>query len=186
MKLYCPECFAKTDYKFSKPKFCPECGAKVGSSSGFTQKSNLQKPIEDTEKVKRLEAEIEKLKSYNFSKKNVDKSNSEFQSEESDSVNESYDDLAEDEDYEATQKHINNFKRSKSKLTGVVVQNDNKVSGISFGQLIESASNSNSAMVEEFKMTDGIGEAGKPLNKKEILDQLKAESSSQARVIEIK
>ena len=33
MKLYCNKCYAKTEYKFSKPKFCPECGSKMQAKS---------------------------------------------------------------------------------------------------------------------------------------------------------
>ena len=69
MKLYCQECFAKIEYKFSKPKFCPECGKQIGLSKfiGPTSSASIQivQKSKDEQKIKDLESELEELKGKN-------------------------------------------------------------------------------------------------------------------------
>jgi hypothetical protein len=177
MKLYCNKCFAKTEYKFSKPKFCPECGTEVGASSNFTQKqsSNNEKINKDLDRIQKLEAEIEKLKSEKSSpKKRYEEDVADEYGEEDDYEN---------EDYNNVQRHISNFKRMKNK-SGVKVENDSRSSGITFGQLFESSSESSFSSSEDFKMSKDAGGLHAK-SSQQILEELRAEASSQARVIEI-
>jgi hypothetical protein len=180
MKLYCTECFAKTEYKFSKPKFCPECGAKVGTlnvsvSSGSTKTSiSASSDNQNLVKIKELELELEKMRAssrlsnLNKNKGLDDDVYGEIDEEES-------------EDYLATQRHIANFKRSRNK-SGIVVEKNQEASGITFGQLIENASkNPSSGSADFFPKPSAPSEA----ERQNILNQLRVESSSQANVIEI-
>lgn len=180
MKLYCTECFAKTEYKFSKPKFCPECGAKVGSISASVSSSNVKtNPIAESDnkslaKIKELELELEKIKvSSQLGRKNNQKYIDEYFEDEYDEE--------ESQDYLATQRHINNFKRSKNK-SGVVIEANQESSGVTFGQIIENASRNPSSTSSDFKLAASVPSKADQEN---ILKQLKAEASSQARVIEI-
>ena len=180
MKLYCTECFAKTEYKFSKPKFCPECGAKVGAlnvsvSSGGTKTSVLaSSDDQNLVKIKELELELEKIRASSrlghlTKSKNLDEDiDDEIDEEES-------------EDYLATQRHIANFKRSKNK-SGIVIERSQNSSGVTFGQLIENASKNPSSRSADFLPKPS---APSEAERQNILNQLRAESSSQAKVIEI-
>lgn len=180
MKLYCTECFAKTEYKFSKPKFCPECGAKVGALNVSVSSSNAKTSIlppsdnENLVKIKELELELEKIRassrlSHLSKNKNLDQDiDDEIDEEES-------------EDYLATQRHIANFKRSKNK-SGIVIERSQNSSGVTFGQLIENASKNPSSGSADFLPKPS---APSEAERQNILKQLAAESSSQARVIEI-
>lgn len=180
MKLYCTECFAKTEYKFSKPKFCPECGAKVGALSVSVSSANTKSSIlslsdnENLVKIKELELELEKARaSSGLSNLNKNKNLDEDADDEIDEE--------ESEDYLATQRHIANFKRSKNK-SGIVVERSQNSSGVTFGQLIENASkNPSSGSTDFFPKPSAPSEA----ERQNILNQLRAESSSQAKVIEI-
>lgn len=182
MKLYCTECFAKTEYKFSKPKFCPECGAKVGALSVSVSSANTKSSIlslsdnENLVKIKELELELEKARaSSGLSNLNKNK-NKNLDEDADDEIDEE-----ESEDYLATQRHIANFKRSKNK-SGIVVERSQNSSGVTFGQLIESASkNPSSGSTDFFPKPSAPSEA----ERQNILNQLRAESSSQAKVIEI-
>jgi hypothetical protein len=184
MKLYCTECFAKTEYKFSKPKFCPECGAKVGalnvsvSSGGIKTSVSTASDNQNLVRIKELELELEKIRASSrlghlTKSKNLNEG-----------INEDIDDEIdeeESEDYLATQRHIANFKRSKNK-SGIVIERSQNSSGVTFGQLIENASkNPSSASADFLPKPSAPSEA----ERQNILNQLRAESSSQARVIEI-
>jgi len=56
MKLFCQQCFAKVEYKFSKPKFCPECGSQIGLASIKTESKPVIKN-NDAQRIKELEAQ---------------------------------------------------------------------------------------------------------------------------------
>ena len=163
MKLYCNKCYAKTEYKFSKPKFCPECGEKVLSSVS----SQTFKPQEKPKEEKPREEKIEKvLISKNESAVDVD---------------EDYDNEQDlEDDYVNTQKHIENFKRNRRR-TGVVVEKSDFNTGISFGELMQKSSSA----PDSSKDFQNLNTLDNSKTRQQILDELKAESSSQARVIEI-
>jgi hypothetical protein len=180
MKLYCTECFAKTEYKFSKPKFCPECGAKVGSLNVSVSTVRAKAPVslssenENLVKIKELELELEKMRDSSRSI-NLNKNKDLYED-----VGEEFDE-EESEDYLATQRHIANFKRSRNK-SGVFIEQGRESSGITLGQLVESASrNPPSESTDFFPKPSAPSEA----ERQNILNQLRAESCSQAKVIEI-
>lgn len=176
MKFYCTECFTKNEYKFSKPKFCPECGAPVGLSlSRDVRSTTASKDSADggsLEKIKNLEKEIEKLKSAKTS--NIVGGNTK--------AFEQHNDMEEEfeEDYHSIQKHINNFRRNNNR-SGVTVEGYAKNSGISFGELVQSSS---STSVDEFKIHEDRF-SGPMKSKEQILNELKMEASSAAKLIEI-
>jgi hypothetical protein len=174
MKLYCDKCFAKMEYKFSKPKFCTECGAKFESSVVSSVKKNTAEipaaqVVEDSDnikKIKYLESQLAALKRTNKSYRD-DSDQSEFDQHE------------EEDDYLETQRHISNFKKIKNR-SGVVVESDSGKNGITFGQILESSSDSFGGSANDFKMSNE-----KSKSKEQILEELRIEASSQARVIEI-
>jgi hypothetical protein len=161
MKLYCNKCYAKTEYKFSKPKFCPECGEKISSSIGATSISpSLIKPQE-------------------FKKENITVSRSEsVLDNENEDIEQEDQDL--EEDYLRTQKYIESFKRNR-KRSGVTVEKSNFGGGISFGELMEKASSEPNAS----KDFQGFNTIENRKTKEQILEELRSESSSKARVIDI-
>lgn len=154
MKLYCNKCYAKTEYKFSKPKFCPECGEKIsGSVDSLSFKS---KDLEKKELV---------LNKKDYMAKNEE---SEFDQED------------DEEDYTNTQKHIENFKKN-SKRSGVIVEKSNFDGGISFGELMQKASGE----PKPSKDFSGLDKDRNNKTKDQILEELRLESCSKARLIEI-
>jgi hypothetical protein len=173
MNLYCKECFAKIEYKFSKPKFCPECGLAIGSV--ILNKPVIKKTetdVSDSDNLKRikdLENQIQALKKIN---KVVDEEDEEMDGAE---------EIAED-DYIQIQRHINSFKKLKNK-PGVIIEKDNSQQGITFGQLIESSSNSTANDLNDFKFSEDDRKPNK--SKEQILEELRLEASSSPRLIEI-
>jgi len=160
MNLYCNKCFAKSEYKFSKPKFCPQCGERVSDLIASSDHVNSNKVKPDT----KIPA-IEKQRPVHLS-----------QNDEDDDY---YD------DYDETQRHIDNFKRFKNKSSkfGITIEKDDLNKGVSFGQLIEN-SNGNSSAREEFKMTEDNIHTNKK-TKQQILEEIRLEASSKPRVIDI-
>lgn len=148
MKLYCNKCYAKTEYKFSKPKFCPECGEKISGS----------------------------LESLSFKTKQLEKKEIVNRDEEDELIN----DEDTEEDYETIQRHIESFKRN-SKRSGVIVEKSTFDGGISFGELMQKTSSEPIAS----KDFSGLDRAENKKSKDEILEELRLESSSKARVINI-
>jgi hypothetical protein len=167
MKLYCDKCFAKSEYKFSKPKFCPECGEKVSSATVSVSANR----IVDTKDVEKHSHDEHSPRVSSFRARPAIYSND---------TDEDLDEYI--DDYAETQRHINNFKRIKNKH-GVIVERDDGNKGISFGQLIEGSSNSRNNS-EDFKMTDDVTSSVKK-TKQQILDEMKSEASSKPRVIDI-
>jgi hypothetical protein len=153
MKLYCNKCYAKTEYKFSKPKFCPECGEKISGSSD----SLLLKP-KDLEK-----------KDFVVSRKDS------FAENEEDNFDEE-----EEEDYLRTQRYIESFKKN-SKRSHVFIEKSNFDGGISFGELMQKAS-TETRVAKDFS---GLDRDQNNKTKDQILEELKLESCSAARVIDI-
>jgi hypothetical protein len=173
MNLYCKECFAKIEYKFSKPKFCPECGLAIGS--GVLNKPVVKKTetaVSDSDNLKRikdLENQVQALK----------KINKVVESEEDEIDDNEY---APEDDYVQIQQHINSFKSLKNK-PGIVIEKDNSQRGITFGQLIESSSSSTANSSNDFKFSE---DGSKPTKSKEqILEEFRLEASSSPRLIEI-
>jgi hypothetical protein len=153
MKLYCNKCYAKTEYKFSKPKFCPECGEKISNSV-----TSISFKHKDSKKEEVLP-----------SNKNLHTNEEDFDE----------DDELED-DYVATKMHIENFKRN-SKKSGIIVEKTNFGGGISFGALMEKVSSEPNS-IKDFQ---GLDRLDTKKTKEQILEELRLESSSQARVVEI-
>jgi hypothetical protein len=193
MKLYCQECFAKIEYKFSKPKFCPECGKQIGLSKsvGLTSSGSIQivQKNKDEQKIKDLESELQELKNKNRvsqSKKNLTaalssdmedgQSHNEFDSEEEEEEEEEED----ADNYAQRQNILTAFKRGKFK-TGVTVEKNTNNSGISFKDLMDGVSSGYISAGDDFKMSDD----GVRKSDKQILEELRLEASSKPRVIQI-
>ena len=175
MKLFCQQCFAKIEYKFSKPKFCPECGKQIGVSLEKTQVKGSIKN-NDADRIRELELQLEEFKNKkdDSNKREIfSKNNKNYQDEEGE---EDYD----GEDYNETQRHIDNFKRKKIK-NGISVEKDFLNKGISFGQLMEGASSNSMPAGDEFKMSDDSPRK----TDQQILEELRIEASSKSRTIEI-
>lgn len=178
MKLFCQECFAKIEYKFSKPKFCPECGAKIGLSNVKSEQKSIAKN-NDLDRIKGLEAQLNELKNQRTEpEKSIRSSNKKVNYQNDESYN--YEDEEQEEDYFETQKHINNFKNKRVR-TGVSIEKNNTNSGISFGELMEGVSSGTVQVEDEFKMLS------EPVRKsdKEILEEFRMEASSKVRQIQI-
>jgi len=162
MNYYCSNCFSKSEYKFSKPKFCQECGTKVSSDS--TVKKNISASMPQSEEnSKTRNVEIKKIPK-SIKKIEVD----EFESEDDNS----------DQEYYCSDLHsiISSIKPG----AGVSVEGYEKNKGISFGSLMQEASSSPSDSNDfkfenfEFKKT-----------REQVLEEFKAEASSTKRHIEI-
>ena len=178
MKLYCNNCFSKTEYKFSKPKFCPECGSKTGTLT------TVNKPIESEDsksiqKIKDLENQLSEFRRGEIERK---KSTHSVASHSMVLDDEELDGDYESEDYSETQRHINNFKRN-AKRSGVIVEKSSSDSGISFGQLIENSSASKTKSDTDFQMKEDANFPKK--TNQQILEEIRLEASSVSRPIEI-
>jgi len=178
MKLFCQQCFAKVEYKFSKPKFCPECGSQIGLASIKTESKPVIKN-NDAQRIKELEAQLNELKNQKTEPQRVINTSARYKNyQDNDDYDEESEDL--DEDYSETQRHIDNFKRKKIK-NGIIVEKDFNNKGISFGQLMENVSSGNAPSVDEFKMIDDSPRK----TDQQILDELRIEASSKPRPIQI-
>jgi hypothetical protein len=172
MKLYCNNCFSKTEYKFSKPKFCPECGFK-NSSSAPEAPSLIESDSSHLKRIKDLEKQLSEFKNTKAGM---------VRNLQNDSDNDS--DSVEDEseyDYQQTQYHINNFKKNKNK-SAVIIEKDDSDRGISFGKLIENSSASNRSTNQDFKIN--TANSIQKTNA-QILEEIRIEASSISRTIEI-
>jgi hypothetical protein len=162
MNYYCSNCFSKSEYKFSKPKFCQECGTKISTDTVVKKTTNASLPQND-ESSKTGDVEIKKTPKI-IKKIEVD----EFENEEDNS----------DQEYYCSDLHsiISSIKPG----AGVSVEGYEKNKGISFGSLMQEASSSPSDSNEfkfqnfEFKKT-----------REQVLEEFKAEASSTRRHIEI-
>lgn len=179
MKLYCPQCYNKIEYKFSKPKFCTECGASTSNTSEV--KADVNEKNEDKLKIEILERKIKELSMQNLKKNSNKVSKNISANADTDDENGTYEYDDYEEDYEETQRHINNFK-NKNRKSGITVEYINNDNSVSFGSLMESAASGKSNNVEEFKMTDDKTSKKSP---EKILEELRIESASAAKVIEI-
>lgn len=187
MKLYCQECFAKIEYKFSKPKFCTECGNQIGLSKsiGLTSSASIGivQKSKDEQKIKDLQLELEELKGKNQLLKSKNNLTRVALSEVEDEQDDDFDDEEEEQDaenYAQTQKVLTAFKRGKFK-TGVTVEKNANNSGISFKDLMEGVSSGSISVGDDFKMSDD----GIKKTDKQILEELRIEASSKSRVIQI-
>jgi hypothetical protein len=191
MKLYCQECFAKIEYKFSKPKFCTECGKQIGLSKsvGLTSSGSIQivQKSKDEQKIKDLELELRELKSKSQTIKSNSGSNKMIRAaiandEDGEDGEESYLDEEEDdaENYAQTQKVLTAFRRGSFR-SGVSVEKSANASGISFKDLIDGVSSGSISAGDDFKMSDD----GVRKSDQQILEELRLEASSKPRVIQI-
>jgi hypothetical protein len=170
MKLYCNNCFSKTEYKFSKPKFCPECGSKTSSLASAIE-SNVKIDSSSIQKIKDLENQLAEFKKNKDIRRFDTEENTGRAKQHNNQIDiENADDDSDDEyDYQKTQYHINNFKKNKNK-SGIIVEKDDFNSGISFGQVIENSSNSKSLSNQDFKMNDASNLSSK--TKAQILEEI--------------
>ena len=191
MKLYCQECFAKIEYKFSKPKFCPECGKQIGLSKsvGLTSSGSIQivQKSKDEQKIKDLELELRELKSKSKAIKSNSGSNKMIRAaivndEDGEDGEESYLEEEEDgaENYAQTQKVLTAFKRGAFR-SGVSVEKSANASGISFKDLMDGVSSGSISAGDDFKMSDD----GVRKSDQQILEEFRLEASSKPRVIQI-
>jgi len=178
MKLYCNNCFSKTEYKFSKPKFCPECGSKTAALTAAS-KTIENTDSENIQKIKDLENELSEFRKGGAQrKKSTDSVILRSRALDDDESDDDYD----SEDYSETQRHINNFKRN-AKRSGVIVEKSSSDSGISFGQLIENSSASKTKSNTDFQMKEDANFPKK--TNQQILEEIRLEASSVSRPIEI-
>ena len=191
MKLYCPECFAKIEYKFSKPKFCTECGKQIGLSKsvGLTSSGSIQivQKNKDEQKIKDLELELRELKSKSQTIRSNGGSNKMIRAaivndEDGEDGEESYLEEEEDgaENYAQTQKVLTAFRRGAFR-SGVSVEKSANASGISFKDLMDGVSSGSISAGDDFKMSDD----GVRKSDQQILEELRLEASSKPRVIQI-
>jgi hypothetical protein len=180
MKLYCPKCYNKLDYKFTKPKFCTKCGASISNASDV--KIDEDEKNEDKLKIELLEKKIKEL-SASKKKTSTNKLSKQYNDDidNDDDVDSDDTDDTDDEDYEETQRHIDNFKR-KNKKSGVSVEYAPSNNSISFGKLMEDAASGKMGDSEDFKMIQRGAPSKTP---EKILEEFKIESASKARMIEI-
>jgi len=171
MKLYCQQCFAKVEYKFSKPKFCPECGRQIGA---IANQENIK-----SDRIKELELELQQFKNKEI-QLNKGKVFSKKSKNDEDNVDVDSDDDDIQEDYDETQRHIDNFKRKKFR-SGVTVEKNSANKGISFAQLMESVSSGAVSVGDEFKMIDDYPAK----TERQILEEFRAEASSKSKTHEI-
>ena len=164
MNYYCSNCFSKSEYKFSKPKFCQECGTKI--SSDFTVKKTISASSPQSEESSQTRnVEVKKIPK-SIKKIEVD----EFENEEDNS----------DQEYYCSDLHsiISSIKPG----AGVSVEGYGKNKGISFGSLMQEASSSSSSSESnDFKFQNF--ELKK--TREQVLEEFKAEASSTRRHIEI-
>jgi len=175
MKLFCQQCFAKVEYKFSKPKFCPECGKQMGVASMKVEVKSSTKN-NDADRIRELELQLEQFKSNKAESNRREVLSKRYENYEDGGEEDGYS----DEDYNETQKHIDNFKKRKLK-SGISVERDFGNKGISFGQLMEGVSSGAISVGDEFKIADDSPRK----TDKQILEELRAEASSKSRVIQI-
>lgn len=161
MKLYCNKCYAKTEYKFAKPKFCPECGEKISTS---ITASSVVTPAIKPQEVKKENIAVSRNESI------LDNEDEDIEREDQES----------EEDYFRTQKYIESFKRNK-KRSGITIEKSSFEGGISFGELMQKTSNQSNAS----KDFQGFNTLENTKTKEQILEELRSESCSQARVIDI-
>ena len=194
MKLYCQECFAKIEYKFSKPKFCTECGKQIGLSKsvGLTSSDSIQivQKNKDEQKIKDLELELRELKSKSQTIRSKGGSNKMIRAatvndgddEDDEDGKESYLEEEEDgsENYAQTQKVLTAFRRGAFR-SGVSVEKSANASGISFKDLMDGVSSGSISAGDDFKMSDD----GVRKSDQQILEELRLEASSKPRVIQI-
>ena len=173
MKLYCNNCFSKTEYKFSKPKFCPECGSKTSALANADKSIEIDN-LKSIQKIKDLENQLLEFTGRQVErKKTIDSTTHRSRT---------LDDNELGDDYVETQRHINNFKRN-AKRSGVIVEKSPSDCGISFGQLIENSSSSGRKSDTDFQMKDSENFPKK--TNQQILEEMKLEASSVSRPIEI-
>jgi len=191
MKLYCQECFAKIEYKFSKPKFCTECGNQIGLSKsiGLTSSASIQiiQKSKDEQKIKDLELELRELKNKSQTIRSNGGSNKMIRAaivndEGGEDGGESYLEEEEDgaENYAKTQKVLTAFRRGAFR-SGVSVEKSANASGISFKDLMDGVSSGSISAGDDFKMSDD----GVRKSDQQILEEFRLEASSKPRVIQI-
>lgn len=165
MNYYCSNCFSKSEYKFSKPKFCPECGAKTSSEVAGNKNPSLNLPSDN--KVSQENRQITQKASRNIKNDEAESLETEMQNEEDYEQN-----------YYCSDLHsiISKIKPGK----GVSIEGYKENKGVSFGSLMEESSSS-SPSSNDFKFqNDGVQKT-----KEQILEELKAEASSTRKHIEI-
>jgi hypothetical protein len=178
MKLYCNNCFSKTEYKFSKPKFCPECGLKTSTLVVPPTVSAENNELKNIQKIKDLENQLlEFNKAAPGLKKTVNSS-----ARDVEALGVEFDEDYGTEDHSETQRHIDNFKRNANR-SGVTIQKNSADSGISFGRLIENCSNSKPESDKDFQIRNDDGYVRK--TNEQILEEIRLEASSVSRTIEI-
>lgn len=183
MNFYCQSCFKKSEYKFSKPKFCPNCGKSLSASAilnvsqnepctiGVNQPSDFKNK---EEKIKNLEAE---LRAY----KRLELSNRINRVESGSSVDIAEDEESEDESFDSNSAL---WKNSPDLHKSISVEFDR---GAKFGVKMSDVAGSSSEFdVSEFDQFSNLKRpSAKQIDTEKILEELKAESSSQARLIDI-
>ena len=165
MNYYCSNCFSKSEYKFSKPKFCAECGAKTSSEAlgNKNPSANLPKDNKVAQDNRQLAQRTSRIIKNDESEALEDEMGNE----------ENY-----EQDYYCSDLHsiISKIKPGK----GVSVEGYKENKGVSFASLMEESSSSASSSNDFKFQNDGVQKT-----KQQILEELKAEASSTRKHIEI-
>jgi len=183
MNFYCQSCFKKSEYKFSKPKFCPNCGKSLSTSASASISEHkpcavgANQPLDlenKEEKIKNLEAE---LRAY----KRLELSNRMNRVESGSSIDIAEYEESEDESFDS---NSGLWKNSPDLHKSISIEFDR---GAKFGiKMSDVAGSSNEFGVSEFdKLSNLKRPSPEQIDTEKILEELKAESSSQARIIDI-
>ena len=175
MNIFCPSCFCKNEYKFKKPSFCSSCG-KAFAELKSLPRTEAQSSLESN-RVLELEKEIEALK------KSFGKSNAR-QNYENPMVKHE-EELEEDELY-FNPNAVKDFKIASSSAKLVTVDYDAKPNGVTFGSLMEAGEGNSYGKGSDFEGLSRFEKTDETKKSRtQILEEIKLESSSQPRVINI-
>lgn len=182
MNFYCNFCFKKSDYKFSKPKFCPNCGVGTSGalpsnvinsdSKSFQKGESLPSCLQasNTNKIQELERKLAAYERINLAEKVAKKHEVGRSSENNEFEDEAFD---------------SKWNGSIDSLRGTVqIQFDRSgKEGVKFSDVAGSSGGAQDAIGGDFSRNrqEDISQE----NYDRILQELKEESSSGARIINI-
>ena len=183
MKFYCDSCFKKSDYKFSKPKFCPNCGASCSmaasgtktliENNGFAGAGEPEQRLIDNpngtseKKIKELEKRLSAYERLALSDRIAAKNNEI--------------DISENDSDEMDSRWNGSLESLKGTMK--IEFDESRKLGTKFSEILSSSVGEN---FPEAKMLSSLDDRSKlEIDYDKILKELKEESSSGARIINI-
>jgi uncharacterized Zn finger protein (UPF0148 family) len=168
--FYCPHCFAKSEYRFSKPNFCPSCGkgATVEARATVVSPAPQTSPVTKVEndKISRLERELEELKRANASARGVARATTRGARRRPDPYIDDADDFSDDNESDYVPGDIPILEAGE----GIKIEGGDKARGMTLGAVVETAAASGKP--------DAPFKRNMPKkSKKAILEELRRESS---------